>query len=214
MVRGIQEGAPHKIVGIDDSGNLGAGGRFYILTAIQFCTRRDYILWTKIVKRVIASDKKLRLDGEIKSSRMSPDLIKRTFQAIHKRDIQFNVWVYTIDTNHFAFVKDHIHNNKKGSKDKFFINILNAFLQDCISQSIQEFPITVEVDGRSKGSIKYKDALVEYKDSRSSYRLQFADFIGSAIYAHYEYPRADIYRPFYEKYVKSHILGSRHYPTQ
>ena len=34
MVRGIQEGAPHKIIGIDESGNLGTGGRFCVLIFI------------------------------------------------------------------------------------------------------------------------------------------------------------------------------------
>ena len=213
MTKSIDEGAPHKIIGIDDSGNPSIGGQICIFTAVQFCRRKDYMLWRKIVRKTIAENKLLKSDGEIKSSKMSLMERKKIFQKIYKQDIQFYVWTYSIDTRQYPVIRDYINNNEKGGKDQFTNRILDDFLQNCIFHNIKALPVAVEIDGKSKGNLKYNNISIKYKDSRESYRLQFADFIGSAVYGYCNKDNnPDVYIPLYEKYVKSRVLGYKHYP--
>ena len=209
----ISSGEPHKIIGIDDSGNLGRSGTFYILTAVQLHTRKDFMSLRNVFKKTMRSNPRLRSCGEIKSNVMNIDEKRKLFKDIKKKDINFSVWLYIINTQHFEYANEYI--SKKGNKKKFFIRTLNDFLQH-INQDIQETrPLTIEVDRSGiRQGVDYKNADIKYEDSGKSYRIQLADFIGSAVYGHYEYRNSeDIYVKFYEDYVEHRVQAIVQYPS-
>ena len=210
----INKTTPHgKVIYIDEIGDLGSkGSKFYILGAVRFKTYQDYVSWRNIAQTTIKKNLQLKNLEEIKSGKMSPQLRQEVFRKVQKHKIQFDVWLYIIDTNHKEYRKKYIKNNKKGKKDTFRNNVINELIQKSIIPSIKSQNVFVFVDGEQPVRVQFENAKVSFVDSKAYYGIQFADLIAGAVMGKVEYYGDDFYIPLYEKYVKDHQLTALQYP--
>lgn len=208
---------------IDESGNLGKGDRFFIISAIQFESGHGYEKWQRLAKKVIKNTDTLK---EIKSSAMSYNLKKKVLQQIEKADIRFRVWLGVIDTDHDHYKKRFISDDN--SKELAFNYALNHLFGKNIAKIIQKRSISICLDQRSTKtdskhsledylnaeflhdrSITVQNISIQYCDSKNNYGVQLSDLVANITYTRFEYNRS---RHLFSTYIQPKILGKYNYP--
>ena len=208
---------------IDESGNLGKGERFFVISVVQFESDLDYKKWKNLAKSIIKNE-----DGieEIKSSAMSYDSKKKVLQRIKEKDIKFTVWLGVIDTNNRYYVERFIEEDN--SKELAFNYTLKSLFERNIAKTIQKSRIVVCVDQRStktgskysledylnaefihNSSIGLQSISIQYCDSKSNYGVQLSDLVANIVYTKFEYDQS---KHLFEAYIKPKVLGELRYP--
>ncbi|MDD9868201.1 MAG: DUF3800 domain-containing protein [Candidatus Campbellbacteria bacterium] len=213
---------------IDESGNLGRGGRYFVFPVIYFSSRRHYKSWKNLAKKVIKNNSTLKTLGEIKGSDMNYALKKRILSEIDSKGIDFNIWLGIIDTAAQYYKEKYI--NSDSIKELAFNYTLNRLFQEKITRKISTKSVEVCIDNRNlKTGSKYsleeyinvesihndnhccESILVKYKNSKKCYGIQLADLIANIVFTKYEYNGSV---GLYKNYIKPKILDVWEYPRR
>ena len=202
---------------IDESGNPGMEGRFFVIGVVSFQGNEDYKKLSHIIQRTIKNDITLRIEGEMKGFYMDYELKKEVLEAVRRNNIRFNAWFVIIDTDDDQYINNFINNKK----DPIFNEALNYLFQHRIADIIQSNDINLEIDNQnfnSKSIIifdKYlnhesivnkahqcNSVVVNYHDSKDSYGVQFADLLSNIIYQRYEKNKCI---SLFNRYILPHV---------
>ena len=218
-----------QILYIDESGNLGRGDRYFVITVVRFKTKADYRKWQDVVKDFLDTypflTKNTKHKREMKGYKMPYRVRKMLLLAL--QNINVDVYYGVIDTNHPHYKSNFI---QKGyvSKEIPFNYTLNKLFQKHIAQHINATKMVINMDERTVRTGQKHDlecyinvatidntnhqcneVIVRYHDSARVHGIQLADFIGSTIYRFYELSRN---KNLYHKYISSKIKGKVMYP--
>ena len=185
---------------IDESGNLGRGGRFFVLAAVVFLTHQAsksasrYV--HKMQKRMGSKDKPL---AELKSFKMNFTQRQALLNGLMKReDVEFFYLIVE---------KKKVKLLQKKYPQNLIYNYFTKLLMDEIF-AMHEGKIQVILDERSTkiksaNSLRdyllidayanfgksYDEVVIEQADSRAVNNLQLADLIAGTVYQAYTYKR-------------------------
>lgn len=67
---------------IDESGNPGAGGRFFVIGIVSFQSNKDYKKLSRIIQKTIRGNTTLRIEGEMKGFNMGYKLKKEVLRTV------------------------------------------------------------------------------------------------------------------------------------
>ncbi|MCP1185105.1 DUF3800 domain-containing protein [Paenibacillus sp. 1781tsa1] len=184
------------ILNFDESGNLGTGGRYFIIAAI--CVKDNISPLKNVIKKAVLKTKETFPNysdvNEIKASH-STQIIKDYFlNKIVSKDIEIKY-----------IVADKLHVKKALLQDENLLyNYMLQILISPIAQNKSTKDLFINLDQRSikvnslnsfseyiKLELIYKKDLninidVKYYESQNSYAIQAADFVANAIYSKYE----------------------------
>ncbi len=208
---------------IDESGNLGKGERFFIISVIQFNSDNDYKKWKRVARKIIKNKKHLK---EIKSSSMDYTLKREVLEQARKQDIKFKVWLGIIDTDHDYYKQKFIMQDN--SKELAFNYTLKKLFKETIAKEIQKEVAIVYVDQRNtKTGSRYslgdylnaeilhdpdvplQKIIIYYQDSKNNYGIQLSDLIANITYTKLEHNKS---KYLFKKYVSPRLSGKCKYP--
>ena len=222
----------HQILYIDESGNLGKGDRYFIITVVRFKTKADYRKWKIIVKKfldkypflVARKDKQ-----EIKGYKMLYKIRKEIMNAI--QGIDFDIYYAVIDTNHphyknkfiqtsaskeipFNYTLGKLFNRyiaKHINVEKVFINIDERRVKTGAKHNLAEYLSVLAIDNKD---YRCNEVQMRYCDSTTVYGVQLADFISNTLYQFYESEKKKN-KFLYNKYIKPRVKGRQvRYPER
>lgn len=183
---------------IDESGNMGRGGRYFVLAAVVFDTEKGAHRNKRIIRKeqqLIAKEQKSASIEEIKSSRLSfPQRQRILNKMIAKADVDF--FYLVVD-------KEHVELLKHGKPKNLVYNYLAKLLTDSIFAKYND-DFDVIFDQRTT-AVKSMNSLTDYitinaytlfdhihhnisakqMDSKTAYLLQAADVLAGTVYKAY-----------------------------
>lgn len=207
------------ILNFDESGNLGTGGRYFIIAAI--CVKDNIAPLRNVMKKAVLKTKQTFLSyanlNEIKASH-STSIIKDYFlNKIASKDIEIKY-----------IVADKLHVKEALLQDE---NLLYNYMLQILISPIAEIRgtqfLSINLDQRSikvnslntfaeyiKLELNFKKELdinidVKYYESQNNYAIQAADFVANAIYAKYEKNE-----DYFYNIIKHKITSIEHFPRR
>lgn len=219
-----------QILYIDESGNLGKGDRYFVITVIRFKTKVDYRKWTQVANMFFNQYSFLKKSNnskpEIKGYKIPYHIRKQLLRLT--QDIHFDIYYGFIDTDHPHYRRSFIE-KRYISKEVPFNYTLNKLFQRHIVKQINAKKIVMNIDERTvktgqkhdlNGKInaeiidnrKYhqcEEVVVYYHKSENVIGIQLADVIGYTLYQVYEYGKD---KGVYYEYIKPKVKGMVIYP--
>lgn len=211
-----------KVVFIDESGNLGRQGRYFVLAAVvlsvegqESIRRRLHQLFTELKYRHMG---RMNDHGEIKASNVSISE-RATFLAKVIDELDFQIFYVVAD------LKEIIPNFKEQASELY--DLLALELMKMIVDADAELEeVTITFDERDKSekiSRRFHELLdihvweewqramvkptVDFQASHHSIFLQLADFVANAIYENYELREKRALQS-----LEARIINKTHYP--
>ena len=225
-----------QILYIDESGNLGRGDRYFVITVVRFRTKAGYRKWRNVAYMFLnkypfltTTTKKKR---EVKGYNMPDPIREEIMEAI--QGIDFDIYYAVIDTNHPHYKNKFIQTNASEedeeeipSKEIAFNYTLGKLFDRYIAKHINTEKIFINIDQRSvktgakhdltgylnhlsKGNEKHScnEVKVHYCDSATESGIQLADLISNTLYQFYESGKKKN-KSLYSKYIKPRVKGRR-----
>ncbi len=206
----------NRCIIIDESGNLGSSGRYFVIAAIDTYNYKSLynIMHTKIglAKKIFPELTKLHIH-EIKAKDAYPCIKYHLLECITKKELKISY-----------IVADLYHVKPKLLADKnIFYNFMMKLLLDSIITTFKNGEhINILCDNKTTkvaSANTFEEYIklhflydkdfdiifnVEYidSDSRYAYPIQAADYIANAIYGYYEFNDSSYYNIFLKKIHK------------
>lgn len=180
---------------IDESGNLGNGGNYFVIACIVTNNEKSLNNFMKKTERKVKKTFPSYINKkEIKASEANPIIKEYYLRKLSEKD--FDLY-YTVAR------KDCIFDYLKEDKNALYSYLLHFLIKEIIKDNPDE--ITIILDNRSiktKSTNSFADyikikimyewgynckIIVRYVESSNSYLVQIADFFANALWSHYEY---------------------------
>lgn len=184
---------------IDESGNLGRGGEYFVLAAAVFDTEKGATRGKRIIKReqqLLSKERELDSIAEIKSSSLKFEQRQRILSKIIKKA--------DVDIFYLAAYKPNVALLSQGKSKNLVYNYLAKLLTDMIFskynddfvitfdqrstcvESMNSLPDYIEINAYTRHNHFDKNILVRQRDSKTTYNLQTADVIAGTVYQAYK----------------------------
>jgi hypothetical protein len=190
----------------DESGNLGVGGRYFVISCID--TKNPKELHNIMKKKIkIAKDifPQVTRDGyEIKGSNAYPSIKHHILESVASKNLTISYIVAD---------KKHVDPKLLNDKNLLYNFLLKILIDEVITSNCRNRKINLRLDNKTVKvqsinsfsdyisiHLNYQRMLnldldIEYIDSkaRDGYIIQAADYVANAIYSYYEYKNGMYY---------------------
>ena len=193
---------------LDESGNLGRRGRFFVICALMPENPKRI---KNIIKGWIAELRKTNniILDELKSSFLKFPEKQKILQKLAKKD-DFHCSYVVGDKKHidpnllkvnnvcFNYLASHLFKPiLKGTNEDVQVIIDNRSVKVSSKNSLKDY---IKLEGLTKWGFN-KKITFEYKDSRDSKNLQAVDLIANVVYGRYTYNKKHLYNLIDNKFV-------------
>lgn len=185
---------------IDESGNLGRGGKYFVLAAAVFDNKNGRIRLRRIVKKeqlILAKENEVEKIPEIKSSRLTFEQRQRIINKITKR-ADIDIYFLVADKDKVVLLRE---GKPKNLVYNYFAKLLTdmifnkynddfriIFDQRCTSvESMNSLPDYITIGAYTNHNHADKNVEVLQRDSRTLNNLQIADIIAGTVFQAYKY---------------------------
>lgn len=204
---------------VDESGNLGSGGRYFVIALVETCDAKK--LHNNVKKRVLDIKRKfpdIKMgSNEIKSEKMYPCAKEFIIRKIFANAVKISYIV--VDKKHVAnkFIEDKNRaynyllkllldsvNIRKG--ESFFMGLDNRTIKVKSLNSFEDYiniHFNLELCNDNRIGIKYVDS-----DSKEGFVIQAADYAANSIWAKYEHSYV-----YYYDILDNNISNTNHFPS-
>lgn len=195
-----------RYIFIDESGNLGSRGRYFVIACIEMKERRPLHLMMK--RKLLKAKMLFPVLGkahahEIKAKDAYPCVKYHILESIVRKGAKISYIVADLQ---------HVDSHLLEDKNIFYNYLMKLLVSKIITQKDRETAIVLQCDNKDtkvgstnsfrdyiKLYLNYErrlgiDLTIEYLDSddKDAYVIQAADYVANAIYAKYEF-KEDLY---------------------
>lgn len=205
---------------IDESGDLGRGGKYFVLAATAFDTDKGVVRARRIIRKeqqLIAKERNLAIVREIKSC--SLDFVQRQ-RILNKLTLKADVDIFYLvaDKEKVALLQQQKPKNlvynyfAKLLTDKIFEKYNDDFRvvfdqRTTAVKSMNSLTDYITINAYTYHSHVERNVQVSQRDSRTEYNLQVADLVAGTIYKAYHQQKQH-----FLKLISERIIGASEFP--
>lgn len=191
---------------IDESGNLGKGGRFFVISAL---TPDNPSRIKNIIKRCCVKFRKPEVLDEIKGKVLTFSRKQEILHKFNKKD-DFHCHYIVADKNHlsqkllkdnnicFNYLASHLLKPiLKGTDENIQVIIDNRSIKVASRNSLQDY---IKLKALTEWGFEKKISF-EYKDSKEVKNLQAIHLIANVVYGRYTYKKEHLYTLISNKFI-------------
>ena len=205
---------------IDESGNLGRGGDYFVLAAVVFDNENGENRIKRIIRKeqqLIAKERQLHSIREIKASKLSFEQRQRIINKITSRA--------DVDLYYLVVYKKNATLLNQGKPKNLVYNYFAKLLTDMIFakynddfeiifdqrstcvESMNSLPDYITINAYTRHNHVDKEVTVIQRDSRTLENLQAADVISGTVYHAYTYAH-----PHFLSMIKPRVIKRDEFP--
>lgn len=205
---------------IDESGNLGRGGRYFVLAATVFDTEKGVVRARRIVRKeqqLVAKENVASEIQELKSCSLNFVQRQRILNKLtSKADV--DIFYLVVDKEKVALLQQQKPKNlvynyfAKLLTDRIFEKYNGDFRvifdqRATAVKSMNSLTDYITINAYTSFSLVHQEVSVSQKDSKTEYNLQTADLVAGTIYKAYNQQK-----PHFIKLLSERIVSASEFP--
>lgn len=192
---------------IDESGNLGRGGKYFVLAAAVFDTEKGVVRARRIIRKeqqIVAKERAASEIQELKSCSLNFVQRQRILNKLtSKADV--DIFYLVVDKEKVALLQQQKPKNlvynyfAKLLTDKIFEKYSGDFYivfdqRATAVKSMNSLTDYITINAYTSFPLVHQEVLVSQKDSKTEYNLQTADLVAGTIYKAYNQQKSHFIR--------------------